>query len=71
MVTSHSRAVDLFAQTVYEGRENSFMAQKCSSLSALDAGRCLTKTIPMGLACPTSAKGNFLLRTSGSQPYTL
>uniref|UniRef100_A0A336LE83 CSON009080 protein n=1 Tax=Culicoides sonorensis TaxID=179676 RepID=A0A336LE83_CULSO len=66
---SHARSYELYAETVYPGKENSLMAKKCNSISALDSGICKSKPIPVGFACPKNVKGNYFFKTSGEKPY--
>jgi hypothetical protein len=66
---SHSRAWEYFAETVIIGNENNFLAKKCGSLNSYDIDACIKTEIPMGIACPKSAKGNFFLRTSTDKPF--
>lgn len=66
---SHSRAWEYYAETVHQGNENNFIAKKCGSLSSFDLNACIRNEIPMGYACPKTAKGNFFLRTNGSSPF--
>lgn len=51
------------------GSENNFMATRCDSYSALKAGNCHGKPIPMGYAVPTTAKGDYFLETNSVKPY--
>lgn len=66
---SHSRAWEYFAETVYKGNENNLIAKKCGSLHSYEINACIQKEIPMGYACPTTAKGNFFLKTNGESPF--
>lgn len=66
---SHSRAWEYFAETVTPGNENNFPAKKCSSLKSYELKACVQKEIPMGFACPKTAKGNFFLKTGKTAPF--
>ncbi|KAL9695341.1 hypothetical protein quinque_014626 [Culex quinquefasciatus] len=66
---SHARAWRLYAETVYPETENSMQAVKCNSLLAVRLGSCRGKRIPMGFACPKTAKGNYFLETNKDSPY--
>ncbi|XP_058459589.1 vitellogenin-1-like [Malaya genurostris] len=66
---SHARAWELYAETVYPGNENNLLAIKCNSILSLDTGACPGKPIPLGYACPTSAKGNYFLKTNEKTPF--
>ncbi|EDS44107.1 vitellogenin [Culex quinquefasciatus] len=66
---SHARAWELYAETVYPGQENNMLAVKCNSVLSLDTGACPGKSIPLGFACPKTAKGNYFLKTSDQTPF--
>lgn len=66
---SHERAWGLWIETLHPGSENSLMAVKCNSISALNMGACPGKPIPLGIACPTTAKGNYFLKTGSHSPF--
>lgn len=66
---SHSRAWEYFAETVRKGNENNFLAKKCGSLLSYEINACIRQEIPMGYACPKTAKGNFFLKTEGKSPF--
>lgn len=51
------------------GNENNFMATRCDSFTALKAGNCHGKPIPMGYATPKTAKGDYFLETNAAKPY--
>jgi len=68
---SHSRAWEYYAETVYKGNENSFIARKCGSLHSFEINACIRQEIPMGYSCPTTAKGNFFLKTKSKFPFGL
>lgn len=66
---SHARAWELYAETVYPGNENHLLAVKCNSILSLDTGACPGKAIPLGYACPRTAKGNYFLKTNDKFPF--
>jgi len=66
---SHSRAWEYYAESVRKGQESNFMAKKCGSLHSYEIDACVKSEIPMGYACPTTAKGNFFLKTRASYPF--
>lgn len=66
---AHSRAYEYFAESVYKGNGNNFIATQCNSLSALRHGKCITKRIPMGIDTPTTAIGNYYLETKKKSPF--
>ncbi|XP_058831463.1 vitellogenin-1-like [Topomyia yanbarensis] len=66
---SHARAWELYAETVYPGNENNLLATKCNSILSLDTGACPGKPIPLGFACPRTAKGNYFLKTNEKVPF--
>lgn len=66
---SHSRAWEYFAETVRRGNALNFLAKKCGSLHSYQIGACRVSEIPMGIACPPSAKGNYFLKTNSKFPY--
>lgn len=66
---SHSRAWELYAETVYPGNELNFKAIRCNSLFSLDSGRCPGDEIQMGFDVPTNIKGNYFLKTKSSTPF--
>ncbi|KAJ6643641.1 Vitellogenin-1 [Pseudolycoriella hygida] len=68
---AHARAWEFFAETVYPGNGNAFLATKCNSITAYNSNKCPGKRIPMGIDCPNNAKGNFFLRTNRSRPFGL
>ncbi|XP_053672840.1 vitellogenin-1-like [Anopheles nili] len=68
---SHKRAWELYAETVYPGAEKSLLATKCNSLLSLTTGGCNSNPIPLGYGCPTTAKGNFFLKTKDKSPFAL
>jgi len=66
---SHSRSWQYYAESVYKGQENNFIARKCGSLFSYETGACIRYEVPMGYACPLKTKGNYFLKTKGSSPY--
>lgn len=66
---SHARAWELYAESVYPGNENKLIAVKCNSILSLDTGACPGKAIPLGFACPKTAKGNYFLKTNDKSPF--
>lgn len=68
---SHARAYELLAVTCHPGKEDSFIASQCNSISSLDNGKCKRKSVPVGCGCPADVKGNFFFKTSGETPFIL
>lgn len=66
---SHKRAWELYAETVYPENEKNLLAVKCNSLLSLTTGGCYSNPIPLGFACPPTAKGNFFLKTNDKSPF--
>ncbi|XP_053684141.1 vitellogenin-1-like [Sabethes cyaneus] len=66
---SHARAWELYAETVYPGNEENLLATKCNSILSLDTGACPGNPIPLGFACPKTAKGNYFLKTNDKTPF--
>lgn len=66
---AHQRATEFYAESVYPGNENNFMAVKCGSLSALLSNYCHGNAAPMGYATPQNLKGNFFLKTNEKSPF--
>lgn len=71
IVCAHTRAPELYAESVYPGNENNFLGVKCSSLFALNSNSCRGPAFPMGFATPQNLKGNFFLKTNDKGPYGL
>lgn len=67
--TSHTRAWEYYAESVYPGNENNFLAKKCTSLKAVDVNNCQGPLQPMGYATPYNLKGVYFLRTNSASPY--
>lgn len=68
---AHGRAYEYYAESVYPGNEHAFLAVKCHSMFALNAGFCRGTKQPMGFATPPKLKGDYFLRTRGESPYGL
>lgn len=68
---AHGRSIEYYAETVYPGNENGFMAVKCTSMRALNAGHCRGRPQPMGYATPSTVKGSYFLKTNAESPYGL
>uniref|UniRef100_A0A182LSH6 Peptidase S1 domain-containing protein n=1 Tax=Anopheles culicifacies TaxID=139723 RepID=A0A182LSH6_9DIPT len=68
---SHRRAWELYAETVYRKTEKGLMAVKCNSLLSITTGGCAGTPIPLGFACPKTAKGSFYLKTNDKPPFGL
>lgn len=58
--TSHARAWQYYAETVYPGNENNFLARKCTSMKAVDVHNCVGPLYPMGIATPFNLKGKVI-----------
>ena len=58
IASSHARAWQYYAESVYPGNENNFMAKKCTSLKSVDVNHCQGPLFPMGYATPFNLKGN-------------
>ncbi|XP_031628396.1 hepatic triacylglycerol lipase-like [Contarinia nasturtii] len=69
MSCAHQRAPEYYAESVYPGNENNFMAVKCGSLSSLISNFCPGNPVPMGYATPQNLKGNYFLKTNEVSPY--
>lgn len=69
VINSHTRAVDLYAESVLPGNENTFMGTKCNSLYSLNSGLCAKGSAPMGYAATVESKGNYFLKTESNSPY--
>lgn len=67
--SSHSRAWKYYAESVYPGNENNFLARECTSMTALNKGYCIGPLIPVGYATPKNIKGNYFLKTNSKSPY--
>lgn len=66
---AHGRAWEYYAESVYPGNEQNFMAVKCRSLSALTDGKCPGKPTAMGYAASAKLKGNYFLKTNAEKPF--
>lgn len=69
IICAHSRAWEFYAESVYPSNQNAFLATKCNSITSLNSGKCMKAPIPMGYACPVSAKGNYFLNTKYRSPF--
>lgn len=69
IASSHTRAVDLYAESVLPGNENTFMGTKCNSLYSLNKGLCTKGSTPMGFAAVKESKGNYFLKTESKSPF--
>lgn len=69
IVCSHQRAWEYYAESVYPGNEDNFLAKRCGSLHSYDINACMGKEVPMGYAATNNIKGNFFLRTNGKSPF--
>lgn len=59
--SSHARAWHYYAETIYPGNENNFLARKCTSMKAVDKQNCLGPLYPMGYAAPFNLKGKHII----------
>ena len=67
---SHARAWQYYAESVYPGYEENFLATHCSSLRKVENGQCNESTVtPMGYAVPNDKKGTFMLSVNSQLPY--
>lgn len=66
---SHSRAWELYANTVEPGFENSMLATRCNLLLDVKFGKCNQPPISMGYACPSDAIGRYFLETNAEYPF--
>ncbi|XP_059612777.1 vitellogenin-2-like [Phlebotomus argentipes] len=67
---SHSRSWRYYAESVYPGNENGFLAKRCNLFLAYKQELCSGEDIiPMGYATPTNATGNYYLETNAESPY--
>lgn len=66
---AHSRAYEYYAESVYPGNEHGFMAVKCQSMFAMNAGFCKGQRQPMGYATPATLKGTYFLKTNAESPF--
>lgn len=69
VVCSHSRSYQYYAESVYPGYEQNFLAAECHSMKAVKLGRCVNNITPMGYATPSRARGNYYLETRYTTPY--
>lgn len=71
LTCAHSRSWEYYAESVYPGNENGFMGAICTSLKALNSGKCEGVRYPMGIACPTFIRGGLFLITNDNVTYGL
>lgn len=69
IVCSHSRSYRYYAETVIPNNERNFLSVRCVSYSSYMKGRCRGDSIPMGYACPKSARGEFFCSTNSFSPF--
>uniref|UniRef100_A0A1B0D6F2 Lipase domain-containing protein n=1 Tax=Phlebotomus papatasi TaxID=29031 RepID=A0A1B0D6F2_PHLPP len=69
IVCSHLRAYEYFAESVYPENDNGFQAIRCNSLRGVTTRRCKSNFVPMGYACPNTAKGNYFLEVNPNGLY--
>lgn len=67
--SSHARAYEYYAESVYPGNEDNFLAKKCTSLKDVNVNNCQGPLYRMGYATPFNLKGVFFLRTNAASPY--
>lgn len=66
---SHARAWQYYVETIERGNELNFLAQRCDSLDQLSVGSCGAEQTPMGILCPQSARGIYLVNTNSNAPF--
>ncbi|XP_055370737.1 phospholipase A1 2-like [Condylostylus longicornis] len=67
---SHNRAHEYYAESVYPGHENDFLAVKCHSIFELRIGLCnTTERYIMGYAVQKDIKGIFYSKVTAQFPY--
>lgn len=71
VVCAHFRSAEYYAESVYPGNENNFLAVECASSLALNTNFCSGKSYPMGYATPNKLNGTFFLKTNANSPYGL
>jgi hypothetical protein len=49
---AHWRAMEFFTESVRNGKESTFQAQKCGSWGAFQRGECSSQPVSMGFDCP-------------------
>lgn len=69
MVCAHLRAPEFYAESVYPGFEQNFLAVECGALLTLNTHYCSKKAYPMGYATPQNIGGIFYLDTNEESPY--
>ncbi|TDG52809.1 hypothetical protein AWZ03_001042 [Drosophila navojoa] len=65
---SHSRAIEYFAESVYPGQEQNFLASKCSSMENMRAKACSSSHSVMGYEVDKNATGSSTLFMGGVPP---
>lgn len=69
-ICAHGRAWEYYAESVYPGNENNFIATRCISEEHFRNGTCGTNKVSMGFAeKPKNLKGNFYLDVNPSAPF--
>lgn len=69
IVCAHEFAWRVYAESVYPGNEESFLAVRCTSLTAMNTNLCPGRKYVMGYATPNTTKGNFFLKTNSASPF--
>lgn len=69
IICAHSRSYEYYAETVIPGNEYNLLATRCSSFSSFKSGKCASKRIPMGIYTPSTARGNYYLKTNKKSPF--
>lgn len=68
---THFRSLEYYVESVYPGNKYGFMGTICTSLTSLIDGSCSDAQYPMGIACPSSLRGELFLRTNSKPPFGL
>ncbi|XP_017954813.1 vitellogenin-2-like [Drosophila navojoa] len=66
---SHSRAIEYFAESVYPGQEQNFLASKCSSMENMRAKACSSSHSVMGYEVDKNATGIYYLEVNSKPPF--
>lgn len=66
---AHLRAVEFFAESIYRGNENNFLAKQCSTFAEFKANKSLGREYTMGYATRRYIRGTFFLETAGKSPF--
>lgn len=69
IVCAHFYAVELYAESVRLGNEQSFIANKCSNLYSIPRSCTLGKAV-MGYAAHNTTRGIHYMKTNGTSQYT-